>query len=141
MGVQKGHAAAVEYHKHRHGDVAGAQDRSYDASRDTSSRNTRTLQRLKNWQEQEKNPLVIDVRPKSELDLAHLPFAKALFEMSEEEIASLKKDQAIVFLCHHGRRSQQAAESWRARGFTNLYNLTGGIDAWSRKIDRSVPVY
>ena len=40
-----------------------------------------------------------------------------------------------------GRRSQSVAERYRKRGYTNLYNLTGGIDAWSREIDPSIPRY
>ena len=38
-------------------------------------------------------------------------------------------------------RSRSAAEQYLARGFKNLYNLTGGIDAWSLQIDPSVPRY
>jgi monothiol glutaredoxin len=43
--------------------------------------------------------------------------------------------------CHHGVRSQQAAEYSRREGFRNLYNLRGGIDAWSLLVDTSVPRY
>ena len=47
----------------------------------------------------------------------------------------------MVFQCHHGMRSQSAAEYVRGHGFRNLYNLSGGIDAWSRTVDPSVPLY
>jgi len=47
-----------------------------------------------------------------------------------------------VFHCHHGIRSQSAAEYFlREKGFRNLYNLRGGIDAWSQLVDPSVPRY
>jgi len=46
-----------------------------------------------------------------------------------------------VFQCHHGIRSQDAAEYFAQAGFTNLYNLRGGIDAWSMLVDPSVPRY
>ena len=43
--------------------------------------------------------------------------------------------------CHHGGRSQQAAEHFAANGFTNVHNVVGGIQAWSEEIDKSVPQY
>jgi monothiol glutaredoxin len=47
----------------------------------------------------------------------------------------------LVLHCHHGGRSQAAAEHFRSRGFTNVHNLVGGIDAWSTDVDPSVPRY
>ena len=47
----------------------------------------------------------------------------------------------LVFHCHHGGRSQAAAEHFRSRGFTNVHNMVGGIDAWSREVDPDVPRY
>ena len=44
-------------------------------------------------------------------------------------------------MCHTGRRSLRALEYLRGRGFTRLKNLTGGIEAWSREVDPSVPRY
>jgi len=44
-------------------------------------------------------------------------------------------------MCHKGSRSAKALEILRGRGFTRLFNLTGGIDAWSREVDSSVPRY
>jgi len=51
------------------------------------------------------------------------------------------RDTPIVFQCHHGVRSQHAAEYFRREGFRNLYNLRGGIDTWSLLVDASVPRY
>ncbi|HXW60508.1 MAG TPA: Grx4 family monothiol glutaredoxin [Myxococcota bacterium] len=85
--------------------------------------------------------LLVDVRPKDEWLSAHIDFARRLEEMSPNEIASLDKNKAIVFHCHHGGRSLRMANAWRARGFKNLYNLRGGIDAWSRQVDKTVPLY
>ena len=53
----------------------------------------------------------------------------------------LDRATPIVFQCHHGIRSQHAAEYFREQGFTTLYNLQGGIDAWSLLVDPSVPRY
>jgi monothiol glutaredoxin len=96
---------------------------------------------LKAWQDRKEEILLIDVRTKPEWNKAHISSARLLCEMTKEEIASIRKDQKIIFHCHHGGRSKRMAEEWHARGFTQLYNLTGGIDAWSRKVDPSVPIY
>ena len=82
-----------------------------------------------------------DVRPADERSIASLSGAKMLDEAAIQEIESLPKDTMLIFHCHHGARSQQAAEYFRQQGFTNLHNLLGGIDAWSQQIDSSVPRY
>jgi monothiol glutaredoxin len=51
----------------------------------------------------------------------------------------MDRNTPIVFQCHHEVRRQQAAEYFRREGFRNLSNLQGGIDAWSRLVDASVP--
>lgn len=88
-----------------------------------------------------KKLLLIDVRPRAEWEMAHIAFAKPLERMTSEEINAIDKNSMIVFHCHHGGRSRMQAEKWRHRGFRNLYNLVGGIDAWSRKVDPTVPTY
>ena len=52
-----------------------------------------------------------------------------------------KRDTKLVFYCHTGVRSAQAAEHFRRQGFSDVYNVVGGIDAWSKRVDSSVPVY
>jgi monothiol glutaredoxin len=46
-----------------------------------------------------------------------------------------------VLYCHHGGRSQQAAEQFISLGFSQVFNVIGGIDAWSQEIDTDVPRY
>ncbi|MGE8506364.1 MAG: rhodanese-like domain-containing protein, partial [Paraburkholderia terricola] len=43
--------------------------------------------------------------------------------------------------CHHGARSAQVAMFLESRGHANVFNLQGGIDAWSRQVDPAVPTY
>lgn len=88
-----------------------------------------------------KQLLLIDVRPRLEWELAHISFARPIEQMNNDEINALDKESLIVFHCHHGGRSRMVAEKWRNKGFKNLYNLTGGIDAWSRKVDPQIPTY
>ena len=58
-----------------------------------------------------------------------------------DEIHALPRNTLLVFLCHHGNRSQAAAEQFRPLGFSALHNVVGGIDAWSRDVDPRIPVY
>ena len=59
------------------------------------------------------------------------------FDDGPDAIEALPKDTPLAFLCHHGGRSEQAAEQFRALGFTKVHNITGGIDAWAQHVDGS----
>ncbi|MDR3386642.1 MAG: Grx4 family monothiol glutaredoxin [Rudaea sp.] len=85
---------------------------------------------------------VIDVRPPEERAQAALtqPF-RTLDDGVEALAAALPKDTALAFLCHSGGRSARAAEHFRSLGFRKVYNVDGGIDAWSREIDAGIPRY
>ena len=86
--------------------------------------------------------LLVDVRPPEERAIAALPVPHKTFDGNgRAELEALPKDTALAFVCHHGGRSQQAAEEFRARGFTRVFNVTGGIDAWAADVDASIPRY
>jgi monothiol glutaredoxin len=85
---------------------------------------------------------VIDIRPADARALAPFPEPHdVLDEDSHARLAALPKDMPLAFLCHHGNSSRQAAEHFREMGFREVYNVEGGIDAWSRDVDPNVPVY
>ncbi len=84
---------------------------------------------------------LIDVRTEEERKIAVIEGSRFFDEAALAELDDLPKDTPLVFQCHHGGRSQRAAEMFVARGFTEVYNLIGGIDAWSDRIDPSVPKY
>ncbi|MCB1741505.1 MAG: Grx4 family monothiol glutaredoxin [Gammaproteobacteria bacterium] len=84
---------------------------------------------------------LIDVRDTDERAKADIPGSIMLDESSMRQIESLPKDTALVFMCHVGQRSAQAAEHFRVHGYTNVHNLSGGIEAWSQQVDASVPRY
>lgn len=84
---------------------------------------------------------LFDVREQAERDLAAIDGATLLDEDAVAFIDTLPKDALLVFHCHSGQRSEAAAEYFRAQGYTNVANLAGGIDAWSREIDPDVPRY
>jgi monothiol glutaredoxin len=83
---------------------------------------------------------LFDVRPSAERAVASITQAKAL-EEARTDLLAMKRDSAIALHCHHGVRSRSAAEKLLREGFTNVYNLEGGIDAWSQEVDPSVPRY
>ncbi|MGV6487135.1 Grx4 family monothiol glutaredoxin [Stenotrophomonas bentonitica] len=85
---------------------------------------------------------VVDVRPADERAIASIGGDFKTFDGNNRaELEALPKDTPLAFLCHHGGRSAQAAEQFRALGFSKVYNITGGIDAWSDAVDNSVPKY
>lgn len=83
---------------------------------------------------------VVDVRPAAARAFAPFRGARVL-EDEEAALRALDKDTPLAFLCHHGQSSRAAAERFRAAGFRNLFNVEGGIDAWSVRIDPSIPRY
>ena len=84
---------------------------------------------------------LVDVRTDEERAFARIDRSRLLDQASHDALLLLRRETPIVFLCHHGIRSQQAAEYFRRQGFRNLHNLQGGIDAWSVLVDASVPRY
>jgi len=85
--------------------------------------------------------LLIDVRTERERAIASIEGSRLLDESSYAELAALDRNTPLVFQCHHGIRSQAAAEHFVLEGFRNVCNLEGGIDAWSQLIDPRVPRY
>ncbi len=84
---------------------------------------------------------LLDVRTLEEWELARIPGFELVDAALAEEIAGLDRGTELVFLCHHGIRSDAAARHFLAQGFTNVWNIVGGIDAWSRRVDPDVPLY
>ncbi|MEG4075326.1 rhodanese-like domain-containing protein [Microcoleus sp. Pol14C2] len=89
---------------------------------------------------------LVDVREPDEIELAALPgfvaFPLSEFaEWSGEIDARLDRDKETLVLCHHGVRSAQMCHWLTERGFTNVKNVVGGIDAYSMVVDRTVPRY
>ena len=86
----------------------------------------------------------LDVRQRWEHDTAALP-GSVLIPLHElptriDEVQPIE-GATVVAYCHHGVRSLSAAALLEARGFVGVVSLAGGIDAWSREIDPSVPRY
>jgi monothiol glutaredoxin len=84
---------------------------------------------------------LVDVRTEQERAIARIEGSRLLDRTYHDALLLLDRDTPIVFQCHHGIRSQHAAEYFRQQGFRNLSNLRGGIDAWSLLVDPQVPRY
>jgi monothiol glutaredoxin len=83
----------------------------------------------------------VDVRTDYERAIAAIACAHLRDQAYHDALLLRDRATPIVFLCHHGIRSQHAAEYFRRQGFRNLCNLSGDIDVWSALMDPSVPRY
>ena len=97
---------------------------------------------LKNKIQQQENLFLLDVREPHEFKYAHIA-GSVLVPLNQipSRLSELNPQQEIVVICHHGMRSQQAANYLVQSGYKNIANLTGGIDAWSCNCDSSVRRY
>ncbi|MCZ6728068.1 MAG: rhodanese-like domain-containing protein [SAR324 cluster bacterium] len=87
-------------------------------------------------------PRLVDVREASEWDLVHLEGGRLLDQaLLDVMLRDWNKDEQIICYCHHGVRSVQAALYLRQQGFSSVRSMKGGIDAWAREIDPSLPRY
>lgn len=87
-------------------------------------------------------PVLLDVREPWEVQTVSIAGSTTIpmgqIPARSEEI---DPEAEVVCICHHGARSAQVAMFLEARGFTQVSNLQGGIDAWSRQVDPSLPTY
>jgi rhodanese-related sulfurtransferase len=107
-------------------------------------------------------PVLLDVREPWEFALAairldgaqtlHIPMNEVPARLAEIGAAGVNIAQAtaqtiaktarpIVCICHHGVRSAQVVAFLERQGLAPVYNLAGGIEAWSTEVDHSVPRY
>jgi len=84
---------------------------------------------------------LFDVRTKDERETAKIASAQHFDQAAQEKLAKLDKATPIFFHCHHGGRSQQAAEHYLRQGFKSVHNVAGGIDAWSVEVDPGIARY
>jgi rhodanese-related sulfurtransferase len=85
---------------------------------------------------------LIDVRETWEHEICHLPNS-VLVPLSRlpRFLADADSGLSYIFICHHGIRSARATAFALANGFEHVFNLTGGVAAWSASIDPQFPVY
>ena len=92
--------------------------------------------------ERRSSVVLLDVREHVELEIAAVTNTRHI-PMREIPARLVELDRAVplVVMCHSGGRSRRVAEFLLGNGFSNVFNLRGGIDAWSTEIDPQVPRY
>lgn len=86
--------------------------------------------------EKRQNVAIVDVRRPEEYvgELGHVPGSKLIvLDSLGDKLSSLPKDKTIVFVCRSGARSGRAAALALEAGFTNVYNMKGGMILWNQK--------
>ncbi len=99
---------------------------------------------LKAWLDDpgREKPLLLDVREPWEYDVCRIE-GSVLVPMRglEGKLAELDRERETVCVCHHGVRSYHVARFLEHQGFTRVINLAGGVDAWAKEADPSMPTY
>lgn len=99
---------------------------------------------LKEWlaDSQRPQPLLLDVREAWEFETCRIAGSQSMpMRGVPARYHELKRDEDIVMVCHHGARSFQAGMFLEQMGFTSISNLQGGVAAWARDVDPTMPTY
>jgi rhodanese-related sulfurtransferase len=90
----------------------------------------------------EEPPLLIDVREPWELEICRIEGSQPLpMGRVVASLGRLDPSKETVVICHHGIRSQQVAHYLEQRGFEQVINLVGGVDAWARRVEPGMATY
>jgi sulfur-carrier protein adenylyltransferase/sulfurtransferase len=100
-----------------------------------------TVQELKQMMDNKEDFQLIDVREEIEFDTCNIGGELIPMGTVMDNLDKISKDKKVVVHCKAGGRSGTIVQVLEAQGFTNLYNLKGGILAWSNEIDPTVPKY
>ncbi|MDX9768396.1 MAG: rhodanese-like domain-containing protein [Ectothiorhodospiraceae bacterium] len=105
-------------------------------------RHLRPRELQQHLEQAKESPLLLDVREPWEYQTVRLE-GSVLVPMRTVPTAmdAWAHERQIVVICHHGVRSRQVAHYLEMNGFTDVINLSGGIDAWAREVDPSMPLY
>jgi adenylyltransferase/sulfurtransferase len=105
---------------------------------------TITATELRDLLDAGKDIQIVDVREPVEWDIVHLPGAVLIPKdriLSGEALAELPQNKPIVLHCKTGVRSAEALAALKKAGFSDATHLQGGVIAWARQVDTSLPVY
>lgn len=97
---------------------------------------------LQQWLEEGKEIQLLDVREQDEWEICHIEGSLHI-PMNDvlKQLDKLNPTAPTVVICHHGVRSSIVAGKLSTKGYTDLYNLTGGIDLWARQVDKEMARY
>lgn len=100
-----------------------------------------SVSEFKNWRDQGKEHQLIDVREEFEFEAANMGGELIPMGTIPDQMEAIRKDVPVVIHCKSGARSGNITRFLEQHGFTNVYNLTGGIFAWIDQIDPSLSKY
>jgi sulfur-carrier protein adenylyltransferase/sulfurtransferase len=100
-----------------------------------------TVQELKAKMDNDDNLNVLDVREPHEYEVANIGVRLIPLGELPQRLAELDQNESFAIHCKTGGRSAKAVKLLKDAGFQNVYNVKGGITAWSEEIDPSVPKY
>jgi rhodanese-related sulfurtransferase len=101
-----------------------------------------TVEELAQWRASKKNFVLLDVREPHELQAAALPDALHIpMRQVPARLNEIDRGAEIAVLCHHGGRSERVAHFLSMQGFANVCNVSGGIDAYAKRVDNAIPRY
>ena len=103
-----------------------------------------TVTQLKDWLDDPSRarPVLLDVRETWEFDICRIGGARLIpMRTIPARCFEIDRQAEIVVVCHHGARSYQVCMFLEQQGFGRLYNLYGGMAAWSRDVDPAMPTY
>jgi rhodanese-related sulfurtransferase len=87
-------------------------------------------------------PVLLDVREQREFNHCRIEGSQLMpMQTVPLRLNELDPDKRIVCICHHGARSMQVGLFLESKGFTNIVNLSGGVAAWARTVDPTMPTY
>ena len=115
-----------------------------DAASDAVAGSTITVQELKNKMDHHENFYLIDVREPSEFEIVRIPGSHLIPKqgfLDGSALANLPQDKPIILHCKSGVRSAECLAVLKGAGFADASHVFGGVVAWAKQIDTSLPVY
>lgn len=100
-----------------------------------------TVAELKQWKDEGKEFQLIDVREPFEYEMSNLEGENIPLANITLELDKISHDIPVVMQCRSGARSAAALNQLEQNGYTNIYNLKGGILAWAAEIEPGLQVY
>lgn len=87
-------------------------------------------------------PLLLDVREAWETNICRIDGSQFVpMQAIPQHMGEWDRQRDTVCICHHGGRSMHVAMFLQRQGFTSVFNVTGGLDAWARQVDPAMPTY
>ncbi|WP_117213997.1 adenylyltransferase/sulfurtransferase MoeZ [Allorhizocola rhizosphaerae] len=105
---------------------------------------TITARELKDWQDAGKDVFVVDVREPAEFEIVRIPGSVLIPKgdiLSGEALSRMPQDKQIVLHCKSGVRSAEALAALKSAGFKDAVHVQGGVLAWIKTVDPSLPAY